>query len=156
MEKMTQLANYLASQDLFSSDQLSNWMEEVTLKIGAKDEGDRVLLYRMQYRAVLLIESYDYNANSLETFHAYVAIWLAENDTRSDLSSPHPNVAIDLLSDREADLELTLSFEEDIYISRSDQGSLTYQNENWSLQKSDYDVAESATVEASVADESSA
>lgn len=154
MEKMTQLANYLASQNMFSSRQLSRWVEEVNLKVGAKDEGERVLLHRSQYRAVLLVENYNYASNAIDLFNAHVAIWLAENDERSDLNNPHPSLAIDVLSSRYADLELTLEFEEEVYISRTNRGGLTYNGQSWRLEKADYDVAESATVSASMVEQS--
>lgn len=154
MEKMTQLANYLASQNLFSSQQLSSWVEEVNLKVGAKYQGERVLLHRSHYRAVILVENYNYASNAIDLFNAHVAIWLAEKDDRSDLNNPNPSLAIDVLSSRYADLELTLEFEEEVYISRATRGGLTYNGQSWGLEKADYDVAEAATVVASVAEQS--
>ncbi|RBO85917.1 phage tail protein [Marinomonas aquiplantarum] len=151
MEKMTQLANYLASQNLFSSRQLSSWVEEVNLKVGAKDEGERVLLHRSHYRAVLLVENYNYSANSIDTFTAHVAIWLAENDERTDLNNPHPSIAVDVLSSRYADLELSLEFEEAVYISRATRGGLTYNGQSWRLEKADHLEAESASVDVNLA-----
>lgn len=150
MKKMTLLSSYLTSTNLFMSSQLSCWVEDVSLRIGAKYEGNQILLHTNRYRAVILVESYDYASNAIEKFNAHVAVWLAENDNRSDLDEPRPNIAIDMIDDSVADLELTLMFEEDVYISANDSGDIQYNNRSWVLEEIDHDVAEEATVEASV------
>lgn len=153
MKKMTLLSSYLTSVNLFTASQLSSWVEDVSLRIGAKHEGNQILLHTNRYRAVILVENYDYGVNDIEKFNAHVAVWLAENDNRSDLDEPAPSIAIDLLDDSVADLELTLMFEEDVYISPSDSGDIQYNNRSWTLEEADHDVAEEANVTATVASE---
>lgn len=156
MQKVTQLHTYLASAGLFSADQLSSWVEEVNVKVGGKDEGDRILLFRQTYRAVFLVESYQYSLNDIEKLNAHVAIWLAENDDRTDLDDASLTLAIDVLDDDLADVELTLMFDEDVYISPNDDGDIPYQEKIWSLEEAEYTVAESATVETALYGETEA
>lgn len=153
MEKMAQLDSYLSSVNLFAASQVSSWVEDVSLRIGAKYEGNQILLYTNRYRAVILVENYNYALNTIEKFNAHVAVWLAANDNRVDLDEPAPSVAIDIVDDSLADLELTLMFEEDVYISQNDSGDIQYNNLNWSLEEAALDVAETADVTVSVASE---
>lgn len=143
MKKMAALRAFLESTKSFRKEQFDAWAEEVEQTTRGKDEGNRVLLYSMRYRAVFSIERLAYCHYPFELLHAHLITWLANNDDRSDMEDKEPKVIVDVLDEKTADIEITVWFEEDVYISPSETGSIEYAGRLWDLEETADDVAES-------------
>ncbi len=143
MKKMGLLRAFLALQHY---QKFETWVENIRLQTRGSYEGNRVLLHTMEYRAVFSIEGYTYRKYPIELFNARLLTWLADNDDREELSDSSPNITIDLINDDIADIELTLQFEEDVYITESEGGPIEYCGRTWALEEPEHDVAESSEV----------
>jgi hypothetical protein len=78
--------------------------------------------------------------------------WLAEHDDRSQLSDPDPDIGVDVFDDDTAGLEISLSFEEDVFIIPDEQGMIDFLGERWSLQDPELWVAESGELDSRTTD----
>lgn len=143
MKKMAALRAFLESTNSFHKNQFDAWVENIEQTSRGKFEGNKVLLYTSEYRAVYSIERYAFCKYPIELFHARLITWLADNDDRSDMDEKEPQIAVDLLDDETADIEITLMFEEDVYIAPSEAGPIEYAGQRWALDDPDYDVAQS-------------
>ncbi|MEO9655911.1 phage tail protein [Marinomonas sp.] len=142
MKKMAALRTHLETTSCFKFEQFDAWVEALEQTTRGKNEGNRVLLYTMEYRAVFSIERFAYQKFPIEILHAKLITWLADNDERSDMEDKEPKVVFDIFDDHTADVEITLMFEEDVYISPSEQGNIEYAGGSWALEDADHDVAE--------------
>ena len=140
MKKLGLLRTFLELQKYKKFDA---WVENIELKTRGSNEGNKVLLHTMEYRAVFSIEGYAYQKYPIELFNARLLTWLADNDDRQDLEDSSPNITIDLLDNETADIELTLQFEEDVYITEIEGGPIEYAGRTWALEEPEHDVAES-------------
>lgn len=143
MKKMAALRAFLESTNSFHKNQFDAWVENIEQTSRGKFEGNKVLLYTSEYRAVYSIERYAFCKYPIELFHARLITWLADNDDRSEMDEKEPQIAVDLLDDETADIEITLMFAEDVYIAPSETGPIEYAGQRWALDDPDYDVAES-------------
>jgi len=122
------------------------WVEDMTLKVRGAHEGNRILLHTMTYRAVFSMEGYPYLKSPISLFNARLLTWLADHDDRSELDDRDPDITFDLLDNETANVELTLQFEEKVYIKQSETGLIEYGGKTWTLDEPEYDIAE--TIEA--------
>lgn len=124
----------------------AQWPENIELKVSGKYDGDKVLLHTMKYRAVFSIEGYNYTAYSIEQLSAQIVAWLGTNDDREELDDPMPGIDADILDDLTADIEITVEFEEDVYITPHEEGEIEYGGRRWRLENREHDIAETASV----------
>ncbi|WP_394178480.1 phage tail protein [Marinomonas posidonica] len=143
MKKMAALRAFLESTHCFRNEQFDAWVEELEQTTRGRFDGNSVLLYTMEYRAVFSIERFAYTKYPIEVLHTRLITWLADNDDRNAMKEPEPKVVFDVLDNSTADVEITLMFEEDVYISPSEQGNIEYNGQKWALVHSAHDVAES-------------
>jgi hypothetical protein len=148
MKKMIELRQHLAQSGCFHADGLETWVEDMQLKPRGKVVGESVLLHVLRYRAVFAIASYPYKQHPVEQFNATLMTWLAEHDDRSDLDNADPDISVDVWDDHTASLELTLMFNEEVYITPDDNGSIEFKGTRWSLLESQISVAEACDIEA--------
>lgn len=144
MKKMIALRSYLESLSFCHRiEKLDVWAEDIDQITRGKDEGNRVLLYTMKYRAVFSIEGFVYSKDPIELLHTRLITWLADNDERSDMDDAELNISPDLLDRHTANLEITMDFEEDVYIAEKEGGPIKYAGRNWELAEPEHDIAES-------------
>lgn len=146
MKKMMALRSALVATGCFNADSLVTWVEDMQLKVRGKQQGDAILLHTLVYQAVFSIERYPYKQHPIEHFNAILVTWLSENDDRSELDNSDPDIDVNVLDDSTADLELTLTFEEDVYIIPDDDGTIEFKDRMWALKDPAYWIAESGDV----------
>lgn len=146
MKKFTDLTTYLNGTGMIQKNKMDQWVENIAIKLKGRYDGTRVLLHTMEYRAVFSIERFEYQKHSIELFGALLVTWLSENDDRGELADPDPNVIVDVLDDDTADVEITLQFEEDVYITESENGVIQFAGKRWSLEEGAHNIAERASV----------
>ncbi len=54
-----------------------------------------------------------------------------------------PEINVDVWDKHTADVEITLMFEEDVYIAEDENGGIEYAGRRWKLEKPEHDIAES-------------
>ncbi len=143
MKKLAALRTFLESTDYFHKNKFEAWAEEIEQVLRGKMEGNRVLLFTMTYRAVYSIEDYAFCKYPFEILHARLITWLADNDDRSEMKDREPRITCDVMDDEIADIEISLSFEEDVYITEDENGDIDYFGKKWRLDAPAHDVAES-------------
>ncbi len=143
MKKLAALRTFLESTDYFHKNKFEAWAEGIEQVLRGGMEGNRVLLCTMTYRAVYSIEDYAFCKYPFEILHARLITWLADNDDRSDMKDREPRITCDLMDDEVADIEISLNFEEDVYITEDENGDIEYFGKMWRLDAPDHDVAES-------------
>ena len=140
MKKLASLRAYLEPLYPYKFD---SFVEDMELKTRGSYEGRRLLLHTMEYRAVLSFEEYPFTKSPIELFNARLLTWLADNDDRGDLDDKTPNVMVEILDDETADIEVSLQFEEDVYITEKEGGPIEYAGCAWVLEEPEHDLAES-------------
>ncbi|WP_067095583.1 phage tail protein [Marinomonas atlantica] len=146
MKKFGQLTEFLRDSGMIQTNKMDQWVENIQLRGSGKYDGTNVLLYTQQYRAVFSIEHYAYKRYPVEQLFAQLVTWLSENDDRSELDDPDLNIDVDVLDNDTADIEITVQFEEDVYITETEGGNITMKGKAWGLADPAYDIAESAQV----------
>lgn len=144
MKKFTALTSFI--RQLPHGGKQDQWPENIELKVSGKHDGTKVLLHTMKYRAVFSIEGYTYTTYHIEQLSAQIVAWLGTNDDREALDDPMPNIDVDLLDDETAIIEITVEFEEDVYITPHEEGEIEYGGQRWRLENREHDIAESASV----------
>jgi len=139
MKKLVSLRSYLEPLYPYKFD---SWVEDMTLKGRGALEGNKVLLYTVKYRAVISMEEFAYQKTSIGLFNARLITWLADNDDRSELDDKDPDVGCTILDEQTADIEVTLQFEEDVYICESEGGPIEFADKKWAFVDIEHDFAE--------------
>ncbi|MBJ7536956.1 phage tail protein [Marinomonas transparens] len=144
MKKMIALRAYLEGLNFcHKKEKFDAWVEDMEQTTRGKYEGNRVLLYRSKYRAVFSIEGFVYSKEPIELLHTRLITWLADNDERGDMEDKELSISPDILDDDTADIEITLMFEEDVYIAEVEDGPIEYAGKTWELADPEHDIAES-------------
>jgi hypothetical protein len=131
LAKMESLANFLKAQQLFSAEQFDYWMENGTSEYSGKREGNGIIVCRFRYDAVFDVERYSQDADE---FLVLVSIWLIENDCdRSGQDLPMPEWDVNPLDDATTDVQVKVSFDEDITIVPDDEGKILYRGSRYSV-----------------------
>lgn len=144
MKKMIALRAYLEGLEFCHRiEKIDAWVEDIEQTTRGKYEGNSVLLYTLKYRAVFSIESFVYSKDPIELLHTRLIAWLADNDDRSDMDDKELSISPDVLDKHTADIEITLMFEEDVYITESENGQIEYGGKTWELADPEHDIAES-------------
>lgn len=132
LAKMQALATYLLSQNLFAAEQFDYYMENGTNEFASKRVGaNGLLLCRFTYDAVFSVERY---AQSADVFLVLLSVWLLENDcsrTADDL--PMPEVDVTPLDDNTVDVDVKITFSEDITVLPDDEGPIVYKGTRYSV-----------------------
>ena len=142
MKQLAALRQYLVESEFFNSEELETWTEDIDIKARGKLIGEKVLLHEIAYRAVFAIEKYAYKQQPIELLNATLITWLMENDDRSELEDPDPSISPSLLDDETASLEITVNFEEEVYIEPAENGPIFFKGKHWALSDGEVDVAE--------------
>ena len=146
MEKLEALKSYLIEKSNLSAGAISAQVQSMVLKPKGVDEGNQVLLHNLSYRAVINLIGFPYQAQEIASFNAHLMTWLADNDDREELEDAYPSISIDLQDAQTANLEVSLAFEEPVYISSSLDGEIELADQTWVLGSAEIDWALSAEV----------
>lgn len=115
MKKLKALSEYLRSIQLIDDDSFESWAEEGTLEPAGTRfiEGPNPvdLSLRLKYDAVLSWEGFTNDAYQL---FAEVIRWLQQNSFDFD-EMGFPTFDVEMIDDDSADVEIKISFEEDVY-----------------------------------------
>lgn len=150
MQKLEALKNYLAEKTDVAADAITAQLKSMVLKPQGSDEGNQVLLHVLNYQASLSLIGFPYQAVDIARFNAHLMTWLAEQDDREGIEEAFPTITLDLQDAQTANLELSLAFEEDVYITPSAEGEIEYGGKMWVLGTAEMDLALSAEVSASL------
>ncbi|MDE8603902.1 phage tail protein [Marinomonas sp. RSW2] len=144
MKKMIALRSYLESLSFCHRiEKLDVWAEDLEQTTSGKYDGNSVLLYTMKYRAVFSVEGFVYSKDPIELLHTRLITWLADNDKRSDMEDAELNISPEVLDKHTANIEITIMFEEDVYIVENEAGQIEYAGRTWELADPEHDIAES-------------
>lgn len=131
LEKMQALATHLKSQNLFAAEQFDYWMENGTSEYTCKRHGNGFVISRFRYDAVLSVERY---SQSADLFLALLSVWLMDNDCERDqLELPMPEVDVTALDDQLVDLEVKITFDEQVMIVPDDEGQIVFNGNRYSI-----------------------
>ena len=152
MQKLEALKTYLIDKAELADEVISAQVKSMVLKPKGRDESNQVLLHTLSYQASLSLIGFPYQVSDIAHFNAHVMTWLADQGDKDDLTDAYPSITIDLQDPQTANLEVSLTFEEEVYITPSAEGGIEYSNTTWSLGMAETDVALSAEVNASLAE----
>lgn len=133
MIKLEQLTAYLLNLNLVAAEQVDSWVEDPQIVPAAKDLGQgSMVLYRQVYDAVIYIERFNHQKHPAELLFGCVCAWLMQNDTeRDEIAAPRTDVEI--LDDGTADIEITISFEEDVIAVLDPAGQIEFGGDRYRL-----------------------
>ena len=115
MLKLQQITDFLVQLNLVAAEQIDSWVENPQMIPSGEDSGaGGVLLYRQTYDAVISIERFPHQHHPVELLFAHISVWLMNNDSERDEIAT-PQTEVDVLDDSTADIEISISFEEELY-----------------------------------------
>ncbi|WP_020411000.1 phage tail protein [Hahella ganghwensis] len=131
LAKLQQLTAHLLDRNLVAVEQLDSWMENGTLELADKSLGQGVRICRLKYDAVLTLERYP---GDPQTLFAHLVIWLSDHDPDRDREGlAPPDVEVDVNDQDTADIEIRVSFYENIDLVKDDTGDIAFNGESWRL-----------------------
>lgn len=145
MHKLAQITAFLVQQNLVAVEQIDSWVENPNIVPAGELRGDGIILYRQTYDAVISIERYPHKNHPAELLFALVCAWLMDNDADRD-DIPTPQTDVDILDDETADVEITISFEEDVIGIEDPAGPIPFNGLNYRLADDVIDYAETGEV----------
>lgn len=131
LEKMQALATHLLSKGLFAAEQFDYWMENGTNEFASKRHGNGYVICRFRYDAVFSVERY---SQSADLFLVLISVWLMDNDcSRNALELPMPEVDVTPLDDHTVDVEIKITFEENITVLPDDEGPVEWGGKRYGI-----------------------
>ena len=146
MIKLQQLTEFLINLNLVAVEQIDAWVENPQIVPSGKSLGNGgIILYRQEYDAVISIERFPHQNHPAELLFGQVCAWIMENDgERDEVATPRTDV--DILDDDTADIEITISFEEDVTAIEDPAGSIVLNGINYRLDAGVINYAETGEV----------
>ncbi|WP_419174411.1 phage tail protein [Desulfosediminicola sp.] len=142
MEKFGQLTAFLESLDGVTRDQMESFVSIGRPKPTGRDLGQGFEIGRFQYDAVIGIDRFP--AEIATTLIVLLIIWLWGNDPdREQLELEDPEIEITPLDDQTVFVEITVVFDESLFIVPDPQGTIPYDGQMWRISSVPVDVAES-------------
>ncbi|NIB44780.1 phage tail protein [Pseudomaricurvus alkylphenolicus] len=149
LQKLAGLTRYLIEQNLVDENQIDSWMENGTPEPAGKRLGHGIRICRLRYDAIISIERFTGNEDVLL---ALLCTWLMDNDpSREDDRLPPPDIDIDIVDARAADVAFRVAFIEDIDLVPVDNGKVLFIGQRWDVA----DVPVTLPNEAAVGDDES-
>lgn len=131
LEKMTALAEFLKSKNIFAPENFDYWMENGRVDYSGAKNGKGITVCYFEYDAVFSVERY---AGSADLFLVLIATWLMQNDdNREKLELESPTVDVSQLDDNSVDVEVTCRFSEPITLMPDDNGEIDFNSKRWSI-----------------------
>lgn len=145
LEKMRALHAHIKAQDFLMPETLDSWMEEGTIKpVNTRLSPDQYAVARLEYDAVFLFDRFTGNPALLI---AIFSAWLMENDSdRDDAKLAPPDIDVDMIDDKTAQVEIRVRFLEQIAMTRSSTGKVLMGGERWDVSGVSFDVVDTIGV----------
>lgn len=145
MIKLQAITAFLIDLNLVAAENIDTWVENPQIVPRGKSMGaGGIVLYTQTYDAVISIERFPHNTHPAELLFGQVCAWLMENDERDEIATPR--TVVDILDDHTADIEITISFEEDVLAVPDTAGTIWVGGENYRLADAVIDYAETGEV----------
>jgi len=146
MIKLGQLHAFLINLDLVAAEQIDSWVENPkVIPSGKKLSADGIVLFRQEYDAVFSIERYPHKKHDVNVLFGQLCAWLMENDgDRDDI--PEPITDVDIHDNNTADIEINISFEEDVQAIEDVNGPISLNGKTYSLGDAVVDIADEGEV----------
>ena len=110
--KLQALHAHIEQANLMASEQLESWMEDGTLVPAHQNRGAGLLICKFKYDAIFSLEHY---SAAPELLMALVCAWLIEQDAeRDDQKLAPPDIDVDVVDEKRANVEIKVTFQEDI------------------------------------------
>lgn len=146
MKKLQQLTAFIVGLDLVAAENIDAWVENPKIVPRGKSMGEGgIVLYTQTYDAVISIERFPHKTHPAELLFGHVCAWLMENDGERD-EIADPNTDVDVLDDETADVEITISFEEDVLAVPDPAGTIVLGGNLYRLADVVVDYAEDGEV----------
>lgn len=144
MIKLKALTTYLLERRLVKPEQLDSWADQVNLDLIWKPDVDGMRMGDMRYRATIVLERFDDHPSRLM---ALVGSWLEANDPNRDRDElPAPKFDISMLDNDLADVDITLEFNEPLYLAEDPAGEIEAHGKTWAFVPFDLWIAEHGEV----------
>ena len=144
MIKLKALTKYLIACRLVPSEQLDSWADQVNLDLIWKPDVDGMRMGDMRYSATIELERFDDHPSRLM---ALVGSWLEANDPSRDRDElPAPKFDISMLDNDLADVDITLEFNEPLYLAEDPAGEIEAHGKTWAFVPFDLWIAEHGEV----------
>ena len=144
MIKLKALTAYLIACRLVPSEQLDSWADQVNLDLIWKPDVDGMRMGDMRYSATIELERFDDHPSRLM---ALVGSWLEANDPSRDRDElPAPKFDISMLDNDLADVDITLEFNEPLYLAEDPAGEIEAHGKTWAFVPFDLWIAEHVEV----------
>jgi hypothetical protein len=144
LTKLKALHLYLKQANLVPQEHIDSWADSIQLIPNSKKLGHGIRICACEYKAIYVIERYK---KAPEWPLVLVSIWLQENDPkRADHKLANPTVEIDLDDEHTADINIEVSFREDVELVEDVDGPFTYDGKTWRIEGVDISYAETGTL----------
>ena len=147
--KLKSLTDYLLTHLSIASEQINSYVEEGQIvPVGKKHksgfDGDSLIIARFKYTARFEIERLADTPGALLT---RLTLWLLEHDAeRFDQGLENPILQIDAETEKLADIEFLIRFDEELEIKEDPDGDYLYKGTNYSLQSLPFDEVDEIAV----------
>lgn len=135
MIKLQQITAFLIGLDLVAAENIDTWVENPRIVPWGKEITDgQMVLFRQTYDAVLSFERWPHSRHPAELLFAHVSVWLLENDEeRFEKELAMPVTDVDILDTKTANVDITITFEEDITAVLDENGPITFGGQRYRL-----------------------
>lgn len=145
MIKLAQLTRFLIELNLVAAEQIDSWVENPRIVPSGKSLGNgQIVMYRHEYDAVIVIERYPHKVHSAQLLFAHICSWVMNNDDRDEIA--RPRIDVDILDDDTADIEISISFEEDGMVVEDPAGDIELYGKRYRLDDAVINYAETGEV----------
>ena len=126
MVKLQQITAFLVGLNLVAAENIDTWVENPRIVPWGKEITDGQM--------VLSFERWPHARHPAELLFAHVSVWLLENDEdRFEKELAMPVTDVDILDAKTADVDITITFEEDITAVIDENGPITFGGQRYRL-----------------------
>lgn len=145
LDKLRALHAHVVAQNIVMPETLDSWMEDGAIKpTNTRLSADQYAVARLEYDAVFLFDRFTGNPALLI---ATVAAWLMDHDdNRDDNKLPLPDIDVDMIDDKTAQVEIRIRFLEQISMTRAATGKVLMAGERWDVSGFSFDEVDTIGV----------
>jgi len=131
MQKFKELTDFITQHSLVDQCQVDDWMENGASETCSKHLGHGVRVCRFRYDAVISIERYYGDESRLL---ALLCVWLMDHDPERDSDDlPAPGIDIDPVDRGICNVEIRITFLENIDLVPGDTGAILFNAQRWDV-----------------------
>lgn len=145
LAKLRALHAHIAQQNLVMPETFDSWMEDGTIKpTNTRVSPDVYCVARLEYDAVFLFDRF---TNSPALLIAIISAWLMDHDDNRDTYKlPQPDIDVDMIDDKTAQVEIRVRFLESVHMTKSATGKIEMGGERWDVSGASFDVVDTIGV----------